>query len=65
MNSLKQTEIYKTGIIRPKRAYKKMVLLYTEYKRFHGIEFEDLSVSGRKNVKEGALVLFLKKAEKG
>tara|TARA_B100000614_G_C14388801_1_gene428744 strand:- start:8 stop:685 length:678 start_codon:yes stop_codon:yes gene_type:complete len=65
VSSAKQTEIDKTGITRQEKAYKKWLLHHPEYRNFDGIEFKDLGVSGRKNVKQGALGLFLKKAEKG
>ena len=65
VSSAKQTEIDKTGITRQKRAYKKSVLQHPEYRNFEGIEFKDLGASGRKNVKQGELGLFLKKAEQG
>ena len=60
VSSAKQTEIDKTEITRQERAYKKWLLQYPEYRNFDGIEFKDLGVSDRKNVKQGALGVFLK-----
>ncbi len=52
--------------LQDKRKYKKNgYYIIQNYRNFDGIEFKDLDVSGRKNVKQGALGLFLKKAEKG
>ena len=65
VSNVKQTKEDKTGIRRQEKDYQRWLKLHPEYKNLDGLEIRDLGVSGRKNVKEGALGRFLKKAEKG
>tara|TARA_B100000282_G_scaffold265810_1_gene217163 strand:+ start:922 stop:2694 length:1773 start_codon:yes stop_codon:yes gene_type:complete len=65
VSTLKQTKEDKTGIRRQEKDYQRWLKVHPEYKNLEGLEIRDLGVSGRKNVKEGALGRFLKKAEKG
>ena len=65
VSTVKQTKEDKTGIRRQEKDYQRWLKLHPEYKNLDGLEIRDLGVSGRKNVKEGALGRFLKKAEKG
>ena len=57
VSTTKQTKEEKTGIVRQEREYQKWLDKHSEYKNLDGLEIRDLGVSGRKNVKQGALVL--------
>ena len=65
VSSLQQTKVDKSGIRRQEQEYIKWLEYHPEYKNLDGVEFRDLGVSGRKNIKSGALGIFLKMAEKG
>ena len=65
VSSAKQNKEEKTGIIRQEREYQKWLDKHSEYKNLNSLVLRDLGVSGRKNVKQGALGQFLKKAKKG
>ena len=64
VSSLQQTKVDKSGIRRQEQEYIKWLEYHPEYKNLDGVEFRDLGVSGRKNIKSGALGIFLKMAEK-
>ena len=65
VSSAKQTKDEKSGLRRQERDYVRWLQKHQEYRNLDGLEIRDLGVSGRKNVKQGALGLFIKKAEKG
>ena len=65
VSSAKQTTDDKSGLRRQERDYVRWLQKHPEYTNLDGLEIKDLGVSGRKNVKQGALGLFIKKAEKG
>ena len=65
VSSSKQAKEQKTGVTRQERVYQQWLLEHPEYKNLDGLVLRDLGVSGRKNVKQGALGLFLKMAERG
>ena len=65
VSSLQQTKVDKSGIRRQEQEYIRWLDNHPEYKNLDGVEFRDLGVSGRKNIKSGALGIFLKMAEKG
>ena len=65
VSSAKQSTDDKSGLRRQERDYVRWLQKNPEYTNLDGLEIRDLGVSGRKNVKQGALGLFIKKAEKG
>ncbi len=65
VSSAKQTKEDRSGLRRQERDYERWLQKHPEYTNLDGLVLRDLGVSGRKNVKQGALGLFIKKAEKG
>ena len=64
VSSAKQTKEDRSGLRRQERDYDRWLQKHPEYTNLDGLVLRDLGVSGRKNVKQGALGLFIKKAEK-